>query len=163
MFSTYKVAFYTTTYRYHVKRQDIGQHVRLIIAPHIQWNFFVLERTPQLASLLRLGIGGRDRCVPLLSRSVVSWPQVRTHALSRSMLIHKKTQEFKQAWFPLLRGVAQLGFQPSCTRIPCAIDNKKDLMTSKLVSSPLLLSAPLIYDRDYCGCLPMYARIPPST
>ena len=32
MFSTYKVAFYTTTYRYHVKRQDIGQHVRLIIA-----------------------------------------------------------------------------------------------------------------------------------
>lgn len=36
VFSTYKVAFYTTTYRYHVKRQDIGQHVRLIIAPHIQ-------------------------------------------------------------------------------------------------------------------------------
>ena len=44
-----------------------------------------------------------------------------------------------------------------------AIDNKKDLSTSKLVSSPLLLSAPLIYVRDYCGCLPMYARIPPST
>ena len=63
----------------------------------------------------------------------------------------------------VVRGVAQLGFQPSCTRIPCAIDNKKDLSTSKLVSSPLLLSAPLIYVRDYCGCLPMYARIPPST
>ena len=30
MFSTYKVAFYTTTYRYHVKRQDIGQPVRLM-------------------------------------------------------------------------------------------------------------------------------------
>ena len=163
MFSTYKVAFYTTTYRYHVKRQDIGQPIRLIITPHIQWNSSVPERTPQFASLLRLGIGGRDRCVPLLSRSAVSWPQVRTHALSRSMLIHKKTPEFKQAWFPLLRGVAQLGFQPSCTRIPCAIDNKKDLSTSKLVSSPLLLSAPLIYVRDYCGCLPMYARIPPST
>ena len=89
-----------------------------------------------------------------------------------------------------------------------AIDNKKDLSTSKLVSSPLLLSEPLIYVRavscpdrksvhtrcralcsfikntgiqailipvffihsrtalvvrDYCGCLPMYARIPPST
>ena len=28
-----------------------------------------------------------------------------------------------------------------------AIDNKKDLSTSKLVSSPLLLSAPLIYVR----------------
>lgn len=63
----------------------------------------------------------------------------------------------------VVRGVAQLGFQPSCTRIPCAIDNKKGLSTSKLVSSPLLLSAPLIYVRDYCGCLPMYARIPPST
>lgn len=47
----------------------------------------------------------------------------------------------------VLRGVAQLGFQPSCTRIPCAIDNKKDLSTSKLVSSPLLLSEPLIYVR----------------
>ena len=31
MFSTYKVAFYTTTYRYHVKRQDIGQPIRLFI------------------------------------------------------------------------------------------------------------------------------------
>ena len=128
MFSTYKVAFYTTTYRYHVKRQDIGQPVRMIIAPHIQWNSFVLERTPQPASLLRLGIGGRDRCVTLLR---VPCPDRRSG-------------------------------QTRC-RALCAIDNKKDLMTSKLVSSPLLLSAPLIYVRDYCGCLPMYARIPPST
>ena len=75
MFSTYKVAFYTTTYRYHVERQDIGQPVRLIITPHIQWNSSVLERTLQLASLLRLGIGGRDRCVPLLSRSAVTTGQ----------------------------------------------------------------------------------------
>ena len=51
-----------------------------------------------IASLLQLGIGGRNRCVPLL-RSAVSWPAVSPHALSRSMLIHKKTQEFKQAWF----------------------------------------------------------------
>ncbi len=35
-FFTYKIIFNTTTYRYHVKRQDIGQHVRLIITSHIQ-------------------------------------------------------------------------------------------------------------------------------
>ena len=68
---SYKSSNNATTYRYHVKSQDIGQPVRLIITPHIQWNSSVLERTPQLASLLRLGIGGRDRCVPLL-RSAVS-------------------------------------------------------------------------------------------
>lgn len=54
MFSTYKVTFYTTTYRYHVKRQDIGQPIRLIITPHIQWNSSVPERSLQLASLLQL-------------------------------------------------------------------------------------------------------------
>ena len=82
-----------TTYRYHVKRRNIGQPIRLIITPHIQWNSSVPERSLQLASLLQLGFDVRNRC------------------------------------------------------IPCAIDNKKGLSTSKLVSSPLLLSAPLIYVR----------------
>lgn len=31
MFFAYKVIFNTTTYRYHVKRQDIGQPIRLFI------------------------------------------------------------------------------------------------------------------------------------
>ena len=52
--NTYKLSEYTTTYRYHVKRQDIGQPIRLIITPHIQWNSSVPERSLQLASLLQL-------------------------------------------------------------------------------------------------------------
>lgn len=130
MFPTYKVAFYTTTYRYHVKRQDIGQPIRL---------FIILDTIEFLCAV--------------------------TDAATRFALAAGNwwTVEVRPTTALVVRGVAQLGFQPSCTRIPCAIDNKKDLSTSKLVSSPLLLSAPLIYVRDYCGCLPMYARIPPST
>lgn len=127
MFSTYKVAFYTTTYRYHVKSQDIGQPVRLIITPHIQWNSSVLERTPQLASLLRLGIGGRDRCVPLLA-------QCRVLTCGQST-----------------RAVALYA------------NNKRTRVTSKLALWFFYHSRTALVVRDYCGCLPMYARIPPST
>ena len=130
MFSTYKVAFYMTSYRYHVKRQDIGQPIRL---------FIILDTIEFLCA-------GTDAATRFALAAGDWW-----------------TVEMRPTTALVVRGVAQLGFQPSCTRIPCAIDNKKDLSTSKLVSSPLLLSESLIYVRDYCGCLPMYARIPPST
>lgn len=128
MFSTYKGAFYTTTYRYHVKRQDIGQPIRLIISPHIQWNSFVPERSLQLALLLRL----------------TNWwtGQVRptTFAQCRVLTAGQST-----------RAVALYA------------NNKRTRVTSKLALRFFYHSRTVLVVRDYCGCLPMYARIPPST
>lgn len=127
MFSTYKVAFYTTTYRYHVKRQDIGQPVRLIIAPHIQWNSFVPE--PVAATRFALAAGnwwtGQVRPTTAQCRVLTAGQDKRAVALYAN--------------------------------------NKRTRVTSKLALWFFYHSRTALVVRDYCGCLPMYARIPPST
>lgn len=136
MFSTYKVAFYTTTYRYHVKRQDIGQPIRLlIITSHIQLEFLCAGngRCNSLRSCgweLVDGTGASHYCaVPcpdlrsVRTRAVALYANnKRTRVTSKLALwffYHSRTA----ACSP--RCMYKLVFNQFVLRIPCAIDNKK--------------------------------------
>ncbi len=126
MFSTYKVAFYMTTYRYHVKSQDIGQPIRL---------FIILDTIEFLCA-------GTDAATRFALAAGDWW-----------------TAEMR----PTTAQCRVLTYGQSTRAVALYANNKRTRVTSKLALWFFIHSRTALVVRDYCGCLPMYARIPPST